>query len=743
MEAYRSYHTPGKRLIVSRSLLLITVTVLLAVAAAGPALCESADAIYLESLWPTHQRLGGASGMLAGTADGAATPNLHQYDFEFALSENLDLQRNFNRTAVTQDLMNGAFPLAVGFVEKTTTKLDWSPFARSSFFYNDTVTDTKNFQDILMNSTQSTAMGFSQGFGGGASASSMSFSRTVNVTNEPLKPELRSQVEKFDFASGLSEGWDFKMHFYNTEDNRTGGYYQRDYAAALQAPMSGGTGSLSMAGLRTVANDVETKRWTFDVVAPFAVRGGKAFAEHHIDYQPGGKNFDKHIVTKFGAPLGFFGAQGTIEHTIDEVLKAAALTETRTTVLTAPFTIDGKQIGHTETLTSVTSNGTKTDTFRTDLSVPIEGGRATLERVVTSKPIGDDEEWKQKQTVIKTPKLEIGDFGQLSAQRKTVEIVGEKTTELDTVNFSATPLKPLTLEAMWVLQDDTTTAAVKTQHLDGRWKLGGNSSLVYNYQEQEVIDAAPTTARRLTLQTQHGQSLQLSAGYITYGAEGTETDPAAKLGVVLGKPEHIQMTATYAEYDESKFTTLGEEPNVSLTLKHSPAADKSIQLTFADQPGRSEPERGINVGFGALGGTLTLGYSQNGLGLDKKVRLADVYNAELKSKVFGGLDLDLGLRLCDFDEVDADSEQHYRLGLSGGDENRGGKLTFAYKSGEWLWPDEKKAQTMPASVLDLSYSRSWQGRGRLSLTLSRQAAPESRPYEDGSLSGILRYNMEF
>lgn len=727
----------------SRSLLLLTIGVVLVVATAGPALCESADALYLESLWPAHQRLGGTNGMIAGGADGATAPDLHKYEFEFALTENFDLQRNFDRTAVTQDLMNGAFPLAVGFVEKTTTKLDWSPFARSSFFYNDTVTDTKNFQEILTTSTQTTAMGFSQGFGGGASASSMSFSHTVNVTSEPLKPELRSQADKFDFSSGLAEGWDLKMHFYNTEDNRTGGYYQRDYAAALQAPMSGGTGSLSMAGLRTVVNDVETKTWALDVIAPFAVRGGKAFAEHHVDYQPGGKKYDKHMVTKLGAPLGVLGVQGTIEHTIDEVLKAEALTETRTTVLTAPFTIDGKHIGHTQTLTSVASNGTRTDTFRTDLTVPIESGQAKIERVVTTRPVGDEDEWKQKQTVIRTPKLDIGGIGLLSAERKTVETVGEKTTELDTVNLSATPLKPLTLEALWTLQDDTTACAIKTQHFDGRWKLGGNSSLVYHYQEQDVVDSAPTTARRLTLQTQRGENLQMSAGYITYGADGSETEPAAKLGVVVGKPEAVQMTAVYTEYDESKFTALGEEPSVSLTLKHSPASDKTIQLTFADQPGRAEPERGINIGIGALGGTLTLGYSQNGLGLDKKVRMADVYNAELKSRVFGGLDLDVGLRLCDFDDADVDSEQHYRLGLSGGDEKRGGKVTFSYKSGEWLWPDEKKAQTMPASVLDLSYARSWGDRGRLSLTLSRQAAPESKPYEDGSLSGILRYNMEF
>mgnify|MGYP000925446376 CR=1 FL=1 len=63
----------------SRSLLLFTVSVALAVVAAGPALCESADAIYLESLWPTHQRLGGTSGMLSGAADGPAVV-LHPQD---------------------------------------------------------------------------------------------------------------------------------------------------------------------------------------------------------------------------------------------------------------------------------------------------------------------------------------------------------------------------------------------------------------------------------------------------------------------------------------------------------------------------------------------------------------------------------------------------------------------------------------------------------------------------------------
>ncbi len=733
----------GKRLKVSRALLLLTVGMALAVISAGPALCEPADAIYLESLWPAHHRLGGGTGLITGAADQNVAPDLHKYDFEFALSADLDLRRNFAREAVTKDLMDGAFPLAVGFVEKTTTKMDWSPFSGTSLFYNSTVTDTRNFHDVLMNSTQSTAMGFSQGFGGGTSASTMSFSRAVDVTSEPLQPERRSETEKFDFASGLAEGWDLKMHLYTTEDNRTGGYHQRDYAAALQAPMSGGAGTLALTGKRTVVNQAETKNYKLDVVAPFAVRGGKAFAEHHVDYQPGGKQYDKYIVTKFGAPLGLFGVRGTIEHTIDETLKAATLTEARTTVVNAPFMVDGKEIGHTQTMRSVAVNGAKTDTFRTDLSVPIEGGRATLERIVTSRPVGDDDEWKQKQTVIKTPKLDIGNIGEVSAQRKTVEIVGEKTTSVDTVNLTAIPFSPVRLQALWVLQDDSTTSAVKTQHLDGRWKLNPTSEVVYNYQEQEVIDASPTTVRRLTLETKRGEGLQLSAGYITYGQDGIESDPAGKLGLVLGKPSGLQMIATYTEYDDQKFTTHGDEANVALTLKHSPSKDKTIQLRFADQPGRPEPERGINVGMDALGGQMTLGYSQNALGLDKKVRIADVYDASLKRKVFGDLDLSLGLRLCDYDDAALASDQHYDLGLSGGRENRGGKVTFSYRSGELLWPDEKKARTMPASVMNLSFARSWGEQGRLSLTLSRHAAPNSRPHEDGTLTGVLRYNMAF
>ena len=107
----------------------------------------------------------------------------------------------------------------------------------------------------------------------------------------------------------------------------------------------------------------------------------------------------------------------------------------------------------------------------------------------------------------------------------------------------------------------------------------------------------------------------------------------------------------------------------------------------------------------------------------------------------GDVNLKLGVRYCDYIEEEL-VEHHYDMRLSGGREDRGGKVALSYLSGEFV-SGPKGSDSLPRSVFKLSYSRQWGVRGRLSLTVDRETAPHGMPTEEGNVTGQLRYQMGF
>jgi len=181
---------------------------------------------------------------------------------------------------------------------------------------------------------------------------------------------------------------------------------------------------------------------------------------------------------------------------------------------------------------------------------------------------------------------------------------------------------------------------------------------------------------------------------------------------------------------------------MAVTLKHSSGSDRSVQLKYEDQEGRIDAERGLGVAFGALGGSMFLGYSQNALGRDgKTVRHADVYDAMYEREVLGDLNLQFRLLYCDYLE-DGMVDQHYDVKLDGGSEERGGKVALSFASGE-LVPKLNKGVLLPRSVLNLSYTRKWGDQGRLSLSLQRATSADESPDQEDDVRGNLTYTMDF
>jgi len=695
--------------------------------------------MFLESLWSAHQRLG-SGGLTGSAADGTMAPDLHKYQFEFDVVDDLKLSRSFTRDAVQDEQL----PLSVAIKETTSSQLQWSMFGRTQLSFTSASTGLMGLDGSPLSSTDVRTMGLTQGLGGGSSGTMLGFTEQVTSTTGSTAKEQVTTQRQYTLKSGLADNWDLSMKLCDTEADKAGGLWTRDFSGTLAAPFSGGTGKLSLVKTTSVSGGVESKTQKVDCVLPLRIAGGQAVAEHHTTYARSAAE-EATRLSRLSMPLRLFGENSSFEHKIEEKLKSAMLTERKTTVLQAPFTIRGKTVGHKETFISEDVSGATTETFSTELTMPISGGNAWLHRQVKTKPaVGEEQEWKQEQIVARSPSFRIGAIGAFNASRSTTETVGEETLRVTNLDLKLRPFDPLDVDAKWQLRDSGPSASVKSRNVSSRLAVGDDLQVSYRFSEEEVVEKSPTILRHLEVATapKKDASVGLSAGYLTYGADGTETDPAALVKISLGKPAGVQVNATYSEFDQKKLVAYEQDPCIELTLKHSPRNDKSVQLRYQDQEGRVDAERGIGVVFGALGGSLQLGYSQNALGPDgKKIRRADVYDAALARELFGALNVKLGIRYCDYIDPQI-VDQHYDLRLDGGKEDDWGKLAVSYASGDFA-PNPRKTSVPPTSVLNLTYSRTWGDLGRLSLSVSRETAPDGTLTDDGRVNGQLRYDMDF
>lgn len=477
-------------------------------------------------------------------------------------------------------------------------------------------------------------------------------------------------------------------------------------------------------------------------------------------------------------PLTLIGPKGSIEHTVVTKLTDSSETQTQTTSWVAPFRIDGKVIGHKQIYVTEDSDGTQLDMLRTELTLPVEGGSAVLQRMVKTRSTVGEEDWNQSQWVVKSPKLKLGEHAQFTVSRTSTQTTDTDDVNISDINLTAQPLSPMSIDAKWHLADNGPDQRLQTHNLSTAFALSKDVALKYVFTEQEIKASSPTTMRHLEFarKPKKDSDVDLSFGYVAYGQSGTETPPGALMNMKFGTPKGIEVTAGYKEFDESKLKIYDDDASVSLVMLHSPSDSKTFRLHYTDTPGRVDAERGIDYILPALGGTLNLGYSQNAVGLNQKtIREADVYQGELKRKVFGDLNVKIGLMLCDYYNENRE-EKHYDLSLDGGKAERGGNVKLSYATGEKVpkpgtttspgsvlsvdylrkWSDAAALKLgyvretapqgkpwSPTSTLSVDYSHKWTDRGTLSLTLSRDEAAWGRPSSEDKTEGVLQYQMSF
>ncbi len=524
--------------------------------------------------------------------------------------------------------------------------------------------------------------------------------------------------------------------------------YEHGYDAHLTTQVQGQSLSLRTR-VKHISNNgtPETVRQLTLDTPTLHLLGDETTLEYHLHIT---KHDDQEVQRPrlaFATPLHFMGDKAGLTHSIEQIERKRKPTqELRTTALQVPFNMFGTPAKFEQNRMTMREPNQYEIRYRSYLTILISGEPLELERQAINIPT-DNGINRQRRFFIQTPKFQLfTDWAGIKGNHLINEYSQRSTQRSTNINLTAQPIKRLDLAANYQIQDDGPGQTTRFRKVTGRLDMGKHLALNARFEQHNSQDDSATSLRHLYLTKDKigASSLGVQVGYITWGGPGKDWAPANDVRFAWGDPEKLDVKLQFTEYDQKKWQRL-DQPVVRLALEHGAPQGLNMKLEYADQPGRPARERGLHFALPALGGTMQLGYVEHPLDRHgKNVLPATWYDFGLSRQVFGDITLDVGYRYCDFSQPVSPEQvtQFLKLKIVGGQETKGGKVDISYLSGDFV-PQPNPKKPVPASVLDLKYTREWGDRGRLILTLQRRIPPANAHDLERSCEGRLEYSMAF
>jgi hypothetical protein len=693
------------------------------------------ERFYLESIRPTVRHL---ESIAPQTTDTGAIilPTQDTYDLSMG-GDLISLRRNFTRNVVDNA---SAGPLGIAFQERLTTEAGMD-LGSTALSFSSTFTEVKDVLGLSLDSKRVDVMGLRQSFGGGDSASSLAFSRTM--TAQAMRSgEISTTVDAMELRSGLTKTSELALKASRLTTDAPQGLEETNFQALLKFTFSGGESPLSYAQTHRFNKNQDIFMEQMDFAIPLKTAGGKAVAEYHSAFTTTNGVEVGQRTTHLGMPFRMGDQTWNFDHLILGLNKGAGMVETTTTKLVSPFSLAGSTFGTEGTRIQVHQAGSDVETLQAKLTAPLLGGQAMVQhQTVKTETAGGSSETQQLALIL--PTIKLGKVASFTGQRVSTDTLGVSDQDVTHVSMSADPIKPLHIEAQYQVDDRGPTQTLTSRQIHTKWAICDKTSLTGRFSEADLAGATtPNSLRLIELVRDRGDGLiGLRAGIASYETPGTVVENARRFEVTAGKPQTLAVNAAYSEYDPNTFARLPEDGTLALSVQHGTPDTFSVRWRYEDQPSRVEPLQALELAMKALGGSLQLSYASNPLGPDGRlVRQADQYEATLGRKIMGDINLELGYRYLTYDQ-DGGTDQNIRLKLDGGKVDGAGKLALAFFTGDFA-PASTAGTPTPGSLLDISYTRKWGDNGRVSLSLKHQTAATPTLGDDNT-EGRLEFNAQF
>lgn len=585
----------------------------------------------------------------------------------------------------------------------------------------------------------------------GGTVSMFAFDTNTLVRNET---DILSDVRNLDFASKLA-GRDVKANWSRNLVDK-GGQDQATTKMAYTVPFSflGSPTSITYTSeALQFGTAVQKKTRNFAVSLPLTqLQKGAAATYSVAGTQAAGKPMQEVRTASLIMPFSFRGQAATSEFARSETEVQGAVTTqfTARTALTLPVLGRGWKTEN-QYIAINQATGAEQDQMKTRITIPFKSGNAVVLREHTEETDANGSKRETRVVTLNAPKILLGSATSLQADLQIKDSPALENQQTTHAKLETKPLPQVTLAADYTVQDVNKDTALTQQQLDASCALTGRLSLNARYLEREQLDKSPFVQRTMVVQQKPASEgdMRLRAAFTSTDDGKTDGELMKVVELGVGSPKTLGVNVAYQEYDEAKLTSLGE-PTIKVGLAHGDANSMQVTVGYEDQKSRPAPLRNYGIGI-PLGETfLRLGFSENALDprdpKQQRLRLAEVYDANLTRKLGNDLGLDLGYRYLDYPDnvkTPEDVQQWFQVKLTGGKADRGGAVQFAYASGDFVELNKDKPQNTATSVMSLNFERKWSDAGSLSLKLNRTNMPSCATDQKDTYEGRLQFDYKF
>ncbi len=551
--------------------------------------------------------------------------------------------------------------------------------------------------------------------------SGASFAHKIEQIKKKKKPrrEVRTSALEIPWqAFGAETKLDLRRTSTRQESALTTGYETK-----LTTQIEGQPLLFQFQNARTVGGSAHSKSDAMKLVIPKLSLVGDSTIGYELDVTHKDGTKTSRPTMELIVPLAFLGEDTSLVHTLKQVKrKKKATQEVRESTLAFPVDIGGATSEFKHTRKTVREPGDYRIVHDSLFSVPLAGEHLKLTRSATNIPGKEGAPDRERQTVVAFPKFKaLTDWAMITGKYALSEKSGRVDYRTTHIDVQVEPTRTVKMIGNYRINDQGEHDS-RDRRLFSSWHLKKNLSLNVLFHQLNDAENLATIVRNVQVKKESsGSGLGVQVGYTTWGQQGEEPEGAHDVRLSFGDPKNVEFRGRLSEYDEKKLKRF-DDPIVQMAVQRGDPDRWSVKLEYEDASKRLAPMRGVKLAFPALGGSMQLGAAECPVGMDgKTVQPAQLYEASLKRKVFGGVDLSLGYHYWDYKELRQDDStiQYLRLQLEGGKEDRGGKVAVAFRSGDFVpQPSDKKKQR-PEALVDVSYTRGLGDAGRILLALHR------------------------
>lgn len=306
--------------------------------------------------------------------------------------------------------------LRAAFQDTTKLETGLKIGSDTSLSFSDTSSVRSSVFGQYLSGSRVQAFGLSQGLGGGVSAGTMKFTRTMTATSPNPFTTVNRTSDDLEMAMGIAQGWgvNMKANRFASDEGATG-VTGSSFASGLAMPFSGGAASLSYAASRQDGNGVSLRTEKFDAVLPVKFMGQKtdiAFGQSFQERNGAEARGDSFSVNM---PLKLNGKDTKLAYATSFSNNFGAVSKARTYEFMLPFRLSGEDLQWSFSSLYQNNVGALTKSQNLGLRLPLHflDDKATIEHA-SSFNYGKGVHTQTRRTAFATPVSLLGNDYKLS-----------------------------------------------------------------------------------------------------------------------------------------------------------------------------------------------------------------------------------------------------------------------------------------------------------------------------------------